>query len=225
MFVLPDSRIQHTTQIMESCGNHLTCRVGDARKKMRPDMMVAVMTDTEQHTYTYLPHDTDTGSRLPNLQPTMPSSKARKSMIIEGGYCSDVSYLEKANEKKQQHAKLEGALRPYIWIRRHLFDLHLWPVTVIPSLHGLHRVQHIDKYVLKCAPKFKCLVTVIVVKCKSHWVLGKSRADIYIHIRSFPCELAKHKSNKNLSPTPAHADALYDLGFCLTMCDQSTRCS
>ena len=110
-FVLPDSHIQHTTQNMESCGNHLTCRVGDARKKMRPDMMVVEMTDTEQHTY--LPHDTDTGSRLPNLQPTMPSGKARKIMIIEGGYCSDVSYLEKAKEKRQQHAKLEEALRLY----------------------------------------------------------------------------------------------------------------
>ena len=60
------------------------------------------MTDSEQHLY--LPHDTDTGSRLPNLQPTM---------IGERGYCSDVSYSEKAKEKAQQHAKLEEALRLY----------------------------------------------------------------------------------------------------------------
>ena len=86
--------------------------------------MVVEMTDTEQ--YTYLPHDTDTGSRLPNQQPTIPSGKARKVMIIEGGYCSDVSYLENAKEKRQQHAKLEEALRLYIWIRRHLSDLQLW---------------------------------------------------------------------------------------------------
>ena len=65
-FMLPDSYSQHTTQHMKSCGNHLTCRVGDVRKRMRPDMMVVEMTDTEQHTY--LQHDTVTGSRLPNLQ-------------------------------------------------------------------------------------------------------------------------------------------------------------
>ena len=43
----------------------------------------------------------------------MPSGKARKIMIVEGGYCSDVSYLEKAKEKGQQHNKLEEALRLY----------------------------------------------------------------------------------------------------------------
>ena len=73
--------------------------------------MIVEMTDTEQHTY--LPHDTDTGSRLPNLQRTMPNGKARKVTIVEGGYCSDVSYLEKVKEKGQQHAKLEEALRLY----------------------------------------------------------------------------------------------------------------
>ena len=41
-------------------------REAAGRKKMRPDMMIVEMTDTEQHTY--LPHDIDTGSRLPNLQ-------------------------------------------------------------------------------------------------------------------------------------------------------------
>ena len=73
--------------------------------------MVVEMTDTEQHIY--LSHDTDTGSRLPNLQPTMPSGKAMKIMITEGDYCSDVSYFEKAKEERQQHAKLEEALRLY----------------------------------------------------------------------------------------------------------------
>ena len=92
--MLPDSHVQHTTQNMEPCKNHLTCRVGDVRiDEMRPDMMVVEMTDTEQHMY--LPHDTDTGSRLPNMRPTMPSGKPRKIMIVEGSNCSDVSYLEK----------------------------------------------------------------------------------------------------------------------------------
>ena len=110
-FVLPDSHIQHTTQNTEPCNNHSTCRIGDTRKRMRPDMMIVELTDTEQHTY--LPHDTDTGSRLPNLQPTMPSGKARKVTIVEGGYCSDVACLEKVKEKGQQHDKLEEALRLY----------------------------------------------------------------------------------------------------------------
>ena len=34
-------------------------------------------------------------------------------MIVEEGYCSDVSYLEKVKEKGQQHAKLEETLRLY----------------------------------------------------------------------------------------------------------------
>ena len=77
-------------------------------------MMIVEMTDTEQHTY--LPHGIDTGSRLPNLQCTMPNGKARKVTIVEGGYCSNVSYLEKVKEKGQQHARLEEALRLFIWI-------------------------------------------------------------------------------------------------------------
>ena len=32
---------------------------------------------------------------------------------MEGGYCSDVSYLQKVKGKGQQHAKLEKALRLY----------------------------------------------------------------------------------------------------------------
>ena len=44
----------------------------------------------------------------------MPSGKARKVTIVEGGYCIDVSYLEKVKEKGQQHSKLEAALRLYM---------------------------------------------------------------------------------------------------------------
>ena len=110
-FVLPDVHTQHSTQDIASCSNHSTCRMDETRKKMSSDMMMVEMTDTEQ--LTYLPHDTDTGSRLPNLQCTMPNGKARKVTIVEGGYCSDVSYLEKVKEKGQQHARLEEALRLY----------------------------------------------------------------------------------------------------------------
>ena len=70
-------------------------------------MMTAEVTDTEQHTY--LPHDMDTGFRLPNPQRTMANGKARKVTIGEGGYCSNVSYLDKLKEKGQQHTRLEEA--------------------------------------------------------------------------------------------------------------------
>ena len=80
---------------------------------MRPDMMIVEMTDTEQHTY--LPHNIDTGYRLPNLQRTMPNGKARKVTIVEGGYCNNVSYMEKVKEKGQQHARLEESIEA-IWI-------------------------------------------------------------------------------------------------------------
>ena len=74
-------------------------------------MITVKMTDTEHHRY--LPHGTDTGSRLPNLQATMPSSKARRVIIVKGGYCSNVSHLEKVKEKRRQHAKLEEPLQLY----------------------------------------------------------------------------------------------------------------
>ena len=92
-FVLPDAHIQHTTQNIASCSNDLTCRIGDTRMKMRPDMMIVEMTYTEQHTN--IPHDTDTGPRLPNLQRPILKSKARTVTIVKRDYCSDVSFLEK----------------------------------------------------------------------------------------------------------------------------------
>ena len=76
-------------------------------------MMIVEMADTEQLQHTYLPHDTDTGTTLPNLPATMPNGRARRVTIVEGGYCSDVSYLEKVREKGQQHAKPEEQLRLY----------------------------------------------------------------------------------------------------------------
>ena len=57
---------------------------------MRPDMLVVEMTP-------YIPA-TDTGPTLPNLQRTVPRGKARKSVVVEGGYvivyCSKESHLE-----------------------------------------------------------------------------------------------------------------------------------
>ena len=87
--LLPESHIQQSTQALQPCRNNLTCRVGNARNKMRPDMMIVEMAGTEQHTYS--PHATDTGSRLPNLPATMSNGKVRRVTIVEGGYCSDVS--------------------------------------------------------------------------------------------------------------------------------------
>ena len=56
-FVLPNSHIQYTTQNTASCNTHSTCKGDNSRKKMRPDMLIFELTDTERHTY--LPHDTD----------------------------------------------------------------------------------------------------------------------------------------------------------------------
>ena len=75
-------------------------------------MIIVEMNDPEQHTY--LPHNTDTGSRLPKLQRTMPTAKQNLTSlqvtIVEGGYCSDYYiYLKKVKEKGHQHAKLEEA--------------------------------------------------------------------------------------------------------------------
>ena len=78
---------------------------------MRPDMMVVEMTESEQRRY--LPHDANTGQTLPHLPANMPNGRQRRITIVEGGYCRDTSYLEKLEEKGQQHAKLEDALRTY----------------------------------------------------------------------------------------------------------------
>ena len=55
----------------------------------------------------------------------MPNGKARKVNIVDGGYCSDVSHLEKVKEKGQQHARLEEALR-----------LHGYDVTSLTYICG-----------------------------------------------------------------------------------------
>ena len=60
-------------------------------------MMIVEVADTEQHTY--LPRNTDTGSTLPYLPATMPNGRARTVTILEGGYCSDVLYLEKSRKR------------------------------------------------------------------------------------------------------------------------------
>ena len=70
--------------------------------------MIVEMTDTEQHTY--LPHDIDTGSRLPNLQRTMHNGKARKVIIVEGGYCSDVSYMGKGQGERTATCQPGGSI-------------------------------------------------------------------------------------------------------------------
>ena len=54
-FVLPDSHIQHTTQDLQPCKNNLTCRVGSARNKMRPDMMMQTQSNTPIYHVTQTP--------------------------------------------------------------------------------------------------------------------------------------------------------------------------
>ena len=109
--------------------------------------MVVELTNKEQHTY--LPHDTDTGPRLANLQPTMPSGKARKVTIVEGGYCNDVSYLEKVKEKGQQHAKPEKSFRLYGYDVTSLSYICGCTGSQYPSSNDTIRMLGIDHSVAK----------------------------------------------------------------------------
>ena len=77
---------------------------------MRPDLMLVELTEAEQTLY--LPHNAN-NTRLPTVPAKLPNGKGRQITIVEGGYCSDLSYMEKLREKQQQHAALEGALRTY----------------------------------------------------------------------------------------------------------------
>lgn len=66
-------------------------------------MRMLEMTVTGKHLIPATPHR----RWIQAARPTMTSGKARKTAIVEGGYCNDVSCLEKVKEKGQQHAKLE----------------------------------------------------------------------------------------------------------------------
>ena len=100
-FVLPDSHERHISLPSGACKD---------RSKMRPDMMMVEMTEFEQKLY--FPHNTN-NTRLPSLPAKLPNGKARQVTIVAGGYCSDVSYMEKLREKQRQHAALEEAWQTY----------------------------------------------------------------------------------------------------------------
>ena len=109
-FVLPDSHVQANAQDSQGCRPALTCR-DQVRDKMRPDLMLIEMTDEERTKY--LPHSSDTGQALPNLTSQMPGGRARKIHIVEIGYCNDTKYLEKLQQKEEQHSALKAALKNY----------------------------------------------------------------------------------------------------------------
>ena len=72
--------------------------------------MMVELAEAEQKLY--LPHNAN-NTRLPTLPAKLPNGKARQVTVVEGGYCSDVPYMEKLREKQQQHAALERALMTY----------------------------------------------------------------------------------------------------------------
>ena len=109
-FVLPDSHMQANQGSEDHKAALTACRDPD-RDKMRPDVMVVELSETERRQY--LPHTADTGHTLPDLPSTLPNGKARKIYIVEGGYCSDTWYLEKVQQKELQHSALESTLRSY----------------------------------------------------------------------------------------------------------------
>ena len=73
--------------------------------------MLIEMTDEERTKY--LPHNSDTGQALASLTSHMPSGRARKIHIVEVGYCNDTRYLEKLQQKEEQHLALKAALENY----------------------------------------------------------------------------------------------------------------
>ena len=83
------------------------------------------MADTEQHTY--LPHDTDTGSTLPNLPATMPQWQSQESH-----YCGRrllqrwVVFGEGTGQGKRATTCQAGGTVEAVWIQCHLLDLHMW---------------------------------------------------------------------------------------------------
>lgn len=94
---------------LEDCRDLL--RRDHCRDKMRPDIMKVEMTEAEQHLYL---HQKASSARTPSDLPAhMPGGRARKITIVEVGYCSDTRYLEKLQQKQEQHSALETALKTY----------------------------------------------------------------------------------------------------------------
>ena len=108
-FVLPDSRVRAGADQYGDCRD-LTRR-DLCRDKMRPDIMIVEMTEAEQHLY--LHHGANSRHTLSDLPANMPNGSPRKVSIVEVGYCSDTRYLEKIQQKEEQHSALETALRSY----------------------------------------------------------------------------------------------------------------
>ena len=77
-FVLPDSHIQANNQRSEDHTGTLTARRDLERDKMRPDVMVIELSESERRQY--LPHTADMGHTLPDLPARLPNGKARKGL-------------------------------------------------------------------------------------------------------------------------------------------------
>ena len=82
-------------------------------KKMRPDMMIVEMTDTEQRTY--LPLDTDTGSRLPNLQRTHAQQQSKESYDRGGRLLQRCLIFRKGQGERTATCQAGGSIEA-IWI-------------------------------------------------------------------------------------------------------------
>ena len=72
-FVLPDSHMQANQGSEDHKAALTACRDPD-RDKMRPDVMVVELSETERRQY--LPHTADTGHTLPDLPSTLPNVHA-----------------------------------------------------------------------------------------------------------------------------------------------------
>lgn len=99
-FVLPDECMQSRGLVPQTGRVVLQRGLAETRSKMRPDLMVVEMTASEQRTY--LQHDDTTGATLRTLTAHLPNGTARRTWIVEGGYCSDTQHEEKLKEQRHK---------------------------------------------------------------------------------------------------------------------------
>ncbi len=84
------------------------------RAKLRPGIMMVELQEHEHPIYQRAASST-THSVLPSsvIDPRLGRGRQKKIWIVEGGYCADTRYAEKAAGKKEQHEKLVDMLKMY----------------------------------------------------------------------------------------------------------------
>ena len=169
-FVLPDRCLQATSLDSTVERGFLPGGAADTQSKMRPDMMIVILTTVEQQRY--LHHDGNSGSRLTPLTPVMPNvvkgygrcchgnhrahmripdstpyGNPRSMKIVEGGYGTETRYEEKLQEKQAQHKALEEALKD------HGYNVNYRTIWVTVS----HYIRRSSKFGIEHGPAGKVM--------------------------------------------------------------------